>query len=107
MSVNKKFKSSVFSFIFSNPDTLRELYCALEGITLSKDVPVVINTLEDVIFMDMNNDISFEIGGKLVVLIEHQSTINPNMALRLLMYIGRIYEKIINGRKIYSSSKVS
>jgi hypothetical protein len=35
---------------------LRELYCALEGITLSKDVPVVINTLEDVIFMDMNND---------------------------------------------------
>jgi hypothetical protein len=54
--VNKKFKSSVFSFIFSNPDTLRELYCALEGITLSKDVPVVINTLEDIIFMDMNND---------------------------------------------------
>jgi hypothetical protein len=107
LSVNKKFKSSVFSFIFSNPDTLRELYCALEGITLSHDVPVVINTLEDIIFMDMNNDISFEIGGKLVVLIEHQSTINPNMALRLLMYIGRVYEKIIDDRKIYSSSKVS
>jgi len=85
---------------------LRELYCALEGITLSRDVPVVINTLEDILFMDMNNDISFEIGGKLVVLIEHQSTINPNMALRLLMYIGRVYEKIIDDEKIYSSTKI-
>ena len=52
--------------------------------------------------MDFINDISFEIGGKLVVLIEHQSTINPNMALRLLMYIGRIYEKITEGRNVYS-----
>jgi len=56
--------------------------------------------------MDMINDISFEIGGKLVVLIEHQSTINPNMALRLLMYIGRVYEKILNDEKIYSSTKI-
>jgi len=107
MKVNENFKSSIFSLVFSNPDTLRELYCALEGITISSDVPVVINTLEDILFMDMNNDISFEIGGKLVVLIEHQSTINPNMALRLLMYIGRVYEKIIDDKKIYSSSKIS
>jgi predicted transposase/invertase (TIGR01784 family) len=106
-TINRKFKNSVFSFIFSNPDVLRELYCALEGITLKQDVPVVINTLEDILFMDMINDISFEIGGKLVVLIEHQSTINPNMALRLLMYAGRVYEKIINEEKIYSSTKIS
>jgi len=57
--------------------------------------------------MDMINDISFEIGGKLVVLIEHQSTINPNMALRLLMYAGRVYEKITDEEKIYSSTKIS
>jgi len=107
MEVKKKFKNSVFSFIFSKPDVLRELYCALEGITLKPDVPVVINTLEDILFMDMINDISFEIGGKLVVLIEHQSTINPNMALRLLMYAGRVYEKIIDEEKIYSSTKIS
>ena len=107
MCVNKKFKSSVFSFIFSKPDVLRELYCALEGITLKPDIPVVINTLENILFMDMINDISFEIGGKLVVLIEHQSTINPNMALRLLMYAGRVYEKITDDEKIYSSTKIS
>ena len=54
------------------------------------------------LFKDFINDISFEIDGKLVVLIEHQSTINQNMALRLLMYIGRVYEKIIEGKNIYA-----
>jgi len=62
---------------------------------MPKDVPVTINTLENALFMGRINDVSFEIGGKLVVLVEHQSTINANMALRLLMYIGRVYENII------------
>jgi hypothetical protein len=104
MQSNKKFKSSVFSLLFSEPDLLRELYCALDGVSLPPDAPVSINTLEDVLFMDFINDISFEIDGKLVVLIEHQSTINPNMALRLLMYIGRIYEKITEEQNIYSKN---
>jgi hypothetical protein len=84
----------------------RELYCALAGITLPADTPVTINTLQDVLFMDRVNDISFEIGGKLVILIEHQSTINPNMALRLLMYIARVYEKIIGDKNIYTSRPI-
>jgi len=106
MNVNKNHKDSVFSLLFSNPDTLRELYCALEGISLPVDVPVVINTLNNVLFMDRINDISFEIDGKLVVLIEHQSTVNPNMAIRLLIYIARIYEKIVIDKKIYSTKKI-
>ena len=103
MGANTKYKDSVFSLLFKEPDKLRELYCALEGVTLPQDVPVKINTLSDVLFMDRINDISFEIGGKLIILIEHQSTINPNMALRLLMYIARVYEKIIDRKCIYST----
>ena len=106
MKTNKKFKSSVFSLLFSEPDLLRELYCALDGVSLPPETPVIINTLENVLFMGQYNDISFEIGGKLVVLIEHQSTINKNMALRLLMYIGRVYEKITKGRNIYSKKRL-
>ena len=97
----------MFTLLFSDPALLRELYCALDGVTLPPDAPVSINTLEDVLFMDFINDISFEIAGKLVVLIEHQSTINPNMALRLLMYIGRVYEKITEGRDIYSGKPIN
>jgi len=106
MKTNKKYKSSVFSMLFSEPDLLRELYCALDGVSLPPDAPVSINTLEDVLFKDLINDISFEIDGKLVVLVEHQSTINENMALRFLMYIGRIYEKITEGRDIYARNPI-
>jgi predicted transposase YdaD len=106
MIINNKFKNSVFTMLFSDPALLRELYCALEGVSLPPDAPVSINTLDDVLFMDLINDISFEIDGKLVVLIEHQSTVNPNMALRLLMYIARVYEKIVEGKNIYSSKEL-
>ena len=106
MGANTKYKASLFSFLFSDPDILRELYCALENVTLPSDVPVKINTLQEVLFIERINDISFEIGGKLVILLEHQSTINPNMALRLLMYIARVYEKILGDRNIYTSKAI-
>jgi predicted transposase YdaD len=104
MKVNEKSKASVFSALFSKPDVLRELYCAIEGITLPPDTPIDINTLEDVLYMDQINDVSFTIDNRLVVLIEHQSTINLNMPLRLLIYIARIYEKIIDRRKFYKKN---
>ena len=93
--------------LFDDPNLLRELYCALRGVYLPPDIPVSINTLENVLFMDFNNDISFEIGGKLVVLCEHQSTINPNMALRFLLYITRVLEKKIESWTLYSKKHVS
>jgi len=107
MHTNRKFKNSVFTTLFGNPDLLRELYCALKGVTLPANIPVSINTLENVLFLDINNDISFEIGGKLIVLIEHQSTINPNMAFRLLLYIARVLEKMIKGRTLYTKNPIT
>ena len=95
MGANDQYKASVFSLLFSEPETLRELYSALEGVPVDPVVPVTINTLQDVLYMEQYNDISFTLGNKLVILIEHQSSINPNMPLRILLYIARVYEKII------------
>jgi len=107
MNANREYKNSVFTSLFNNADILRELYCALEGVTLPDDAPVLINTLEYALVRDIYNDISFIIGSKLVVLIEHQSTINPNMALRLLMYIAESYKQMTKNKNIYSGKKVS
>jgi predicted transposase YdaD len=101
MGVNTRYKDSVFSFLFSDPDTLRELYGAIAGVELPPDIPVTINTLEGVLYRNLLNDISFEIDRKLVILLEHQSTINPNLPVRILMYIARVYEKITAGRNLY------
>jgi hypothetical protein len=106
MGVNTSYKDSVFSFLFSDPDTLRELYGAITAVSLPPEVPITINTLEGVIYRTLRNDISFEVGERLVVLIEHQSSINPNMAVRLLMYIGRVYEKLTARKNVYGSKKL-
>jgi len=102
-NVNRNHKNSVFSSLFSNPDVLRELYSAIEGIPIPQDIPININTLTDILYKGQINDVSFLIDNRLVVLIEHQSTINNNIPLRLLMYIARIYEKIIKRRKRYQN----
>jgi len=103
MGANEKHKDSIFSRLFSDPDTLRELYSAIEGVELPPDTAIDINTLSNALFMGQINDVSFTVGGRLVVLIEHQSTINENMPLRMLMYIGRVYEKIIDRMKLYQT----
>jgi len=103
-NVNRNHKNSVFSSLFSTPDVLRELYSAIEGIPIPPDIPIDINTLSNVLFMKQINDVSFLIDKRLVVLIEHQSTINENLPLRLLEYVGRIYEKIIDKEKKYQKN---
>ena len=106
MEANREFKATVFSKLFGEPDKLRELYNALAGTDYDEDTPIEINTLENVLFKSLRNDISFTIGGKYVVLLEHQSTINCNMPLRCLLYIARVYEKIIDDRAIYHETLV-
>jgi hypothetical protein len=106
MSANRQYKDSVFSFLFSDPDALRELYGAIEGVGLPPDLPLTINTLEGVLYRTFLNDVSFVVDNKLVVLVEHQSSINPNMAIRLLMYIARLYEKLSAGKNIYGNKKL-
>jgi len=96
MNPNKKHKDSVFSILFNNPDVLRELYSAIEGIPIPPEMPIDINTLSDVLIKGKINDVSFTIDNRLVILVEHQSTFSENLPLRLLEYRGRIYEKIID-----------
>jgi predicted transposase YdaD len=106
MGVNAKYKDSVFTFLFNDPALLRELYCALENVTLPEDIPITINTLKNILYMNRVNDLSFEISGKIVVLIEHQSTINTNMAVRLLIHIAQIYDLIIQSKRIYGKKQI-
>ena len=107
---NRNYKDSVFVDLFARDITAKEnfisLYNALHGTNLDAETtevqPVM---LERVLYMKYYNDIAMLIDGKIVILIEHQSTINKNMPFRFLEYIVRIYEKITTkdekfGRKL-------
>jgi len=107
MNANRTYKDSVFTSLFNDSELLRELYGALGGVKLPQDIPIFINTLECALVKDIYNDISFIVGSKLVVLIEHQSTINPNMALRIFMYIAESYKQMVKSKNIYSEKRIS
>jgi hypothetical protein len=101
-TANQKYKASVFSALFSEETKLIELYNAIAGSSYKTgEVQITINTLDDALFLGRIIDISFTIDNKLVILLEHQSSLNKNMPLRLLIYIARIYEKLVDNKDIY------
>ncbi|UTC67315.1 MULTISPECIES: Rpn family recombination-promoting nuclease/putative transposase [unclassified Treponema] len=99
MAKNKRsYKDSVFVDLFSEDEKAKEnflsLYNALHGTNLQLSCPVENIRLDNVMYMNIINDVSCLVDNKIIVLAEHQSTINENMPLRFLQYIARLYEKL-------------
>ena len=108
---NRNYKDSVFVDLFAHDKTAKEnfisLYNALHGTNLdAKTTEVQPVMLEQVLYMKFYNDIAMLVDGKIVVLVEHQSTINENMPFRMLEYIARIYEKITDPKKKFGKTQI-
>jgi hypothetical protein len=100
------FKNSVFTRLFGEKEKLLELYNAIENTNYGSDTDIRITTLENVLISGILNDISFVIDGKIVVMMEHQSTINYNMPLRMLMYVTETYKKITEEENLYRKKAI-
>ncbi len=108
---NGKEKDRLFCFVFGREENKKwtlSLYNAINGTDYSNTDDIEITTMGDVIYMGMKNDVSFIIGSE-ISLYEHQSTYNPNMPVRQLMYLGRQYDKFITRTKQnrYGSKQMS
>ena len=102
---NRRYKDSVFVDLFGEDKNAKEkflsLYNALHGTHLDMSSEIEPLRLEQVMYMAFCNDVSCLVDGKIIVLVEHQSTINANMPLRFLQYVARLYEQIQNPRDRY------
>jgi len=101
IKTNRNHKDSVFTLLFSEPPAALELYNAVTGQNYPPDTKIEIVTLSNALFKGQLNDVAFVVDDRLVVLIEHQSTVNNNIPLRMLMYLGREYERITKGKDLY------
>jgi hypothetical protein len=97
----RQYKSSLFADYFNNEHRLIEAYNALSGEHYPKDTRIGFETLANVLYMGGYNDIAFTIEGRYVILVEHQSTLSNNLPLRLLLYLARIYEKMVPSDELY------
>lgn len=103
--VNRKYKDSLFRKIFSDRKDLLDLYNALNGTQYTDEEELTVTTLEDVIYISIKNDVSFLLGGTMN-LYEHQNSYNPNMPIRGLMYLARLYQNYIDDCEINVFSPV-
>ena len=96
-----KYKDRVFRMIFGYEkykENLLELFNALNDTNYTNPDDLEINTLDDVFYMKMKNDVSCIIDNRIAV-YEHQSTWSYNMPLRGIRYTAELYNKFINERK--------
>ena len=106
VKARRNYKDSIFRKLFNNKAAIIDLYNALSGSDYPPDTYVKIVTLDNVIFGDRKNDLAFMIENRFIILIEMQSTVNPNMPLRFLVYIAKEFEKLFFSQQIYSSTLV-
>lgn len=106
--INRKYKDSLFRMIFRERGELLGLYNAINGTEYSNPELLEVNTIEDVLYVGMKNDVSFLIDDSLN-LYEEQSTWNPNMPLRGVFYFSRLYQGYLaeHEQDLYSERQIS
>jgi len=110
VTINREHKSTLFNYIFGSEENkkyLLSLYNAVNDTSYTNIEDVEINTLADFIYIRMKNDVSFILDCDMS-LYEHQSTYNPNMPLRGMIYFSTLYSQFIsdNNKNIYSKTLV-
>jgi len=90
--VKRTYKDSLFCDIFRRKDYLQDVYRGLFGLDVSLQ-EIQLMTLQGTFFNDEKNDVSFLAGKRQIVLMEHQSTLNENMPLRMFWYMAKLYRK--------------
>ena len=102
VTINRTYKDRLFKIIFGGKKELLSLYNALTGKNYQNPDELEINTIDDVIYMHLKNDMSF-ILDDWQNLFEQQSTFNPNQPLRGFFYFADLYKVKYFGKKIYST----
>jgi hypothetical protein len=110
VNINTKYKDRLFRMLFGSyerKDNIISLYNALNNSSYNADDITELTTLDDAVYIKMKNDVSLLIDSYLP-LWEQQSSYNPNMPIRGLMYFGNLYEAYIdkNNKNIYGTTLI-
>ena len=105
VKVKRNHKDTLFRMIFSTRENLLSLYNAVNHSHYTDASELEIVTLKNAVYMNMKNDQAFLLDMQLN-LYEHQSTWNPNMPLRFLMYVAKEYQMLVRNQTLYASALV-
>ncbi|MCL1997301.1 MAG: hypothetical protein FWG65_00860 [Turicibacter sp.] len=96
-SANREIKDGVFKILFEDPENAAELHTALTGIPCTAD-EVQIFKITTIVSGKIRNDLGLLVGGRIIFLGEHMSTLYANMPVRCLIYVADSYDRLIKMR---------
>lgn len=104
----REYKSSVFTMLEEEPKYALDTYNALNGTDYVDENAITIQKLDGRVLLSIRNDASFLLDSFLN-LYEHQSTYNPNMPLRQLLYFSDLMWKMIKEKDldVYGNSRIN
>ena len=106
INVKRNQRDTIFRMLFKTKKELLSLFNAVNSTNYESEDELEIVTLENAVYMSMKNDVSCLLDMNLQI-YEHQSTINPNMPLRNLMYITKQLEKLIVKNDLYGRKLIT
>ena len=105
---NPRVRDTLFCKYAGTASNLLAISNAIRGTNHTDASRIQINTLQGSFYSNLKNDISFILDTLIMMLIEHQTTLNPNMPVRLLNYVAELFKIYLEPekRKMYSSSLI-
>ena len=101
-------KDILFRLVFGNDrQALLQLYNVLHGTAYTNPHELQIVTLDNAIYISRKNDLAFLLAGS-INMYEHQSTLNPNMPVRFLIYLAQEYQLLVEStdKSLYGSEMI-
>ena len=101
-------KDILFRLVFGDDrQALLQLYNALHGTAYTDPHELQIVTLDNAIYISRKNDLAFLLAGS-INMYEHQSTLNPNMPVRFLIYLAQEYQLLVEStdKSLYGSELI-
>ena len=105
MAENREYKSDVFAMLMENKSYALQVYNALNGSSYDDPEMVETSNLQKIIALSIRNDAAFIVETDINI-YEHQSSYNPNMPLRSIMYYSSIIKERVNNKDLHGSELV-
>ena len=109
--LRRTYRDTLFVNMFGRNVNAKEyflsLYNAIHGTSFRiGEVDIKPVMLENVVYKGLENDVSMEINGAIVVLAEQQSTVNRNMPFRCLEYLVAHYNRFFEKGDKYNTKQI-
>lgn len=105
-SMKRKVQDSIFTNMFREKKYLCRLVKSLHPEMDVTENDIQDETLECILANGIYNDLGFTVKGKVIILVEAQSTWTLNILPRMLFYLAETYKNVLQDKNLYGTKTI-